>query len=105
MNDRWIKTVIASFLLAALGSQLAAEDWPRFRGPTGQGMSSETSIPLTWSNTDNIAWKSAIPGQGWSSPVIHGDRVFVSSTTDEGVTCHVICVDRRSGEILWNSKV
>ncbi|HJN10961.1 MAG TPA: PQQ-binding-like beta-propeller repeat protein [Pirellulaceae bacterium] len=105
MKYHWIKMLLASALLTVEVTAIEAEDWPRFRGPTGQGISSETGIPLTWSSTDNIAWKSAIPGNGWSSPVIHDDRVFVTSTTDDGRSCHVICVDRRSGKILWNTKV
>lgn len=105
MNCHLINTLSASVVLAVLASSLQGEDWPRFRGPTGQGVSSETGLPLTWSNTKNVAWKTAIPGEGWSSPVIHGDRVFVTSTTEEGSKCHVICVDRRSGKILWNTKV
>jgi outer membrane protein assembly factor BamB len=62
-------------------------------------------LPLRWSATENVAWKTAIPGDGWSSPIVQGDRVFVTSTTDEGRSCHVICVDRRRGKLLWNTKV
>lgn len=82
-----------------------AENWPRFRGPTGQGVSTETGLPVEWSATENIAWKTPIPGEGWSSPVVFGENVFVTSTTDEGRSCHVICVDRRTGEIQWNTEV
>jgi outer membrane protein assembly factor BamB len=95
------------FVLAILNttSLLSAENWPRFRGPTGQGISAETGLPTRWSAEENIAWKTEIPGEGWSSPIVFADRVFLTSTTDEGKSCHVICVDRRSGEILWNTKV
>jgi outer membrane protein assembly factor BamB len=94
-------------IVAILSSfcELKAENWPRFRGPTGQGISSETDLPTQWSAEENIAWKTEIPGEGWSSPVVLDDRVFVTSATDEGKSCHVICVDRRSGDILWNTKV
>jgi outer membrane protein assembly factor BamB len=84
---------------------LWAENWPRFRGPSGQGMSAERNLPLHWSDTENVAWKTPIPGEGWSSPVIWDDRIFLTSTTDEGRSCHVLCVDRRTGEILWNKEV
>ncbi|MEO8497588.1 MAG: PQQ-binding-like beta-propeller repeat protein, partial [Planctomycetota bacterium] len=104
MNNHAIKLLLASVLPVVLVTALEAEDWPRFRGPTGQGISSETGLPLIWSSTENIAWKTAIPGEGWSSPIVYGDRVFVTSTTDEGRSCHVICVDRRSGKIVWNTK-
>jgi outer membrane protein assembly factor BamB len=82
-----------------------AENWPQFRGPTGQGLSSEKNIPTRWSATDNVAWKTPIPGDGWSSPIVYGDRVFATSTTDAGKTCRVIALDRRSGQILWNKEV
>ncbi len=90
------------FLLPAIAT---AENWPQFRGPTGQGISTEKNVPLHWSATENVAWKTAIPGEGWSSPIVFGDHVFVTATTDEGKSCHVICVDRRTGNIRWNTKV
>lgn len=106
MNTDWIRKLFGGgVLLALMASSVEAENWPRFRGPTGQGMSSETSLPVTWSRNDNIAWKTAIPGEGWSSPVVYGDHVFVTSTTEDGRSCHVICVDRKSGQIAWNTKV
>ncbi len=83
----------------------SAENWPRFRGPTGQGISSETGIPIRWSATENIAWKTPIPGEGWSSPIIYGARVFLTATNDEGKSCHVLCIDRRNGTILWDTEV
>jgi outer membrane protein assembly factor BamB len=97
-------SMISGFVLLT-ASSLSAENWPSFRGPTGQGVSSEKNLPLKWSGTENVAWKTAIPGEGWSSPIVQGDRIFVTSTTKEGASCHVICVDRRSGKILWNTKV
>jgi outer membrane protein assembly factor BamB len=105
MKYRTWRPLLAAALVCLTFVSLRAENWPRFRGPTGQGISSETGLPLHWSATENVAWKTEIPGQGWSSPIVWGDRVFVTSTTDEGRSCHVICVDRRTGELLWNTKV
>jgi outer membrane protein assembly factor BamB len=85
-----------------ISASARGENWPRFRGPTGQGVSSEQSVPLEWSATNNLAWKTAIPGQGWSSPIVWGDRVFVTSATDDGRSCHVICINAADGKILWN---
>ncbi len=82
-----------------------AENWPQFRGPTGQGISAETGLPLRWSSTENIAWKTAIPGESWSSPIVWGDRVFLTTATDTGVSCRVLCLDRATGDILWNKEV
>jgi outer membrane protein assembly factor BamB len=95
----------AVLLLAISGPLLAGENWSRFRGPTGQGVASETGLPLKWSKDENVAWKTPIPGEGWSSPVVWGDRVFLTGTTDGGATCHVYCVDLKDGKLLWDREV
>lgn len=81
------------------------EDWPAFRGPTGQGISTEKGLPTRWSGTENIAWKTAIPGEGWSSPIVSKGRVFVTSATNGGASFRLICLDRSNGKILWNKEV
>ncbi len=60
------------------------EGWPQFRGPGSTGVSDATSLPDTWSTTDNVRWKTAIPGHGWSSPIAWGDRIFVTSVVPSG---------------------
>ena len=70
--------LLASALLTA-AHPLAAEDWPQFRGPSGQGVSAEIGLPLEWSESRNVHWKTAVPGIGWSSPVVAGDRVWVTT--------------------------
>jgi outer membrane protein assembly factor BamB len=84
---------------------IQAENWPGFRGPTRQGVSTETGLPLTWSATNNVAWKTAIPGEGWSSPIVWGDRVFVTTATEEGASCRALALDRSQGGLLWNTEV
>jgi outer membrane protein assembly factor BamB len=84
---------------------LYAENWPQFRGPTGQGISSETGPPRKWNATDNIAWKTPIPGESWSSPIVWGDRVFVTTAADGGRSCHVLCLNRQTGEVIWDKDV
>src|SRR5689334_17121210 len=102
----WLRVIVpALILLLSAGHAARAENWPRFRGPTGQGVSAETNLPSEWSATDNVRWKAEIPGEGWSSPIIWEDHVFVTSTTDNGVSCRVIAVDRVSGGIRWNQEV
>src|SRR5689334_20523491 len=80
-------------------------DWPQFRGPTGQGISEERGLPLTWSETKNVRWKVAIPGRGWSSPVVQGDRIWLTTATEEGKSLRAIAVDRNTGAILQNVEV
>jgi len=95
--------VVAS--LSSTSGPLRGDDWTRFRGPNGQGKASEKDLPLNWSEDSNIAWKTAIPGQGWSSPIVSGDHVFLTTATDEGASCRVIGIDRISGDLLWNTEV
>lgn len=84
---------------------LKAENWTRFRGPNGQGISSEKNLPVNWSANDNVVWKTSIPGKGWSSPIVYEDRVFLTSATEDGVSCRVICVNRIDGNLMWNTEV
>ena len=95
-----LQTVL--FLLVLLAP---ASDWPQFRGPTGQGVSDEQGLPLTWSETKNVRWKVAIPGRGWSSPVVQGDRIWLTTATEEGKSLRAISVDRNTGAILQNVEV
>jgi len=82
-----------------------AENWPCFRGPTRQGISNEKDIPLEWSQTSNIVWKRPIPGEGWSSPIVFDDRVFVTTATDAGASFRLLCLDRLTGKVLWDKQV
>ncbi|HAB16730.1 MAG TPA: PQQ-binding-like beta-propeller repeat protein [Verrucomicrobiota bacterium] len=94
------------FAACALAStSVAAENWPQFRGPDGQGHSTETAVPLRWSATENVAWKTELPGESWSSPIIWSDRVFVTTATDNGESCHVLALDLQDGRILWDKEV
>jgi outer membrane protein assembly factor BamB len=74
---------VLSFVLAC-GAALAGQDWPQFRGPGGQGHSTERGLPLEWSEAKNVAWKAAVPGRGWSSPVVSGGRVWLTTATAVG---------------------
>src|SRR5262245_49370161 len=92
-------------VLCAMPARLPAEDWPRFRGPTGQGLSSETQLPQHWNASSNVAWKVEVSGQAWSSPIVWQNRIFLSTATENGTRCHVLCVDAASGRILWDKEV
>jgi outer membrane protein assembly factor BamB len=86
-------------LAAAPGAQ-----WPGFRGPTGQGQA-EGTLPLHWGAGSNVAWKAAVPGHGWSSPVVWDDRIFLTTTLESGTKCHVLCLARKDGRVLWDQRV
>ena len=81
-----------------MASLVYGEDWPQFRGPGGEGHSTEKNLPLTWSETSHIAWKTLIPGRGWSSPAVANDRIWLTSEVDSGL--HVYSLDATSGKVL-----
>src|SRR5215216_2328570 len=76
--------LIAFFVALAAPSVLGAADWPQFRGPGGTAVADTAALPVTWSAKDNVAWVTELPGRGWSSPIVHGDRVFVTSAVNAG---------------------
>lgn len=82
-----------------------AEDWPEFRGPGGQGHSSETGLPVKWSETENIAWKVPVPGGGWSTPVIVGDRIWLTTATDEGKSLRLLSFLKDTGKPDQNIEI
>ncbi len=84
---------------------LAGDDWPQFRGPDGQGHSEATGLPLNWSETEHVAWKTAIPGQGWSSPVVNADRVWMTTATQDGCSLRAVAVDRRTGVLVHDKEI
>ena len=74
---------IASLLISLAAFAAAPPDWPQFRGPGSNGVTEEAGLPTRWSATENVVWKTAIPGVGWSSPIVAGDRVFLTSAISE----------------------
>lgn len=101
--------LVAALLVAPLSGPAtslgaAPPSWPGFRG-AGQGLSDERGLPERWSATENVAWRAAVPGAGWSSPIVAGERVFVTTATEEGASCRVLAFDRRGGTPLWNVEV
>lgn len=80
-------------------------DWTEFRGPTGQGIAAVETAPLHWSETESVAWKTAIPGRGWSSPVIRDGVVWLTTATEGGVSLRVVTIDAASGELIRDVEV
>jgi outer membrane protein assembly factor BamB len=101
-------------LLAMTSAPIQAGDWPRFRGPNGDGVSTEGPIPAKWDLATNLKWKADLPGKGSSSPIVLGDRIFVTCYSGYGEAAggdaaqlarHLVCVDKPSGKILWTKTV
>lgn len=114
MMDRKTRSAHARFvwLLLCLWPFFAAADWTRFRGPEGSGTAEVKGLPTKWSDSENVVWRTELHGPGTSSPVIVGDRIFVTTYTGYGLDetspgeqsalrRQLHCVDRRSGKILW----
>ena len=80
-------------------------DWTHFRGSNLDGISHDKSGPLTWSETDNIAWKLAMEGRGWSSPVVYNDQIWYTSATPDGKEMFAVCTDFITGQNLFNINV
>jgi outer membrane protein assembly factor BamB len=96
-----------SLLLVALfASSVQAENWPGWRGPRGDGTSTEKNLPTEWSTTKNVKWKLKLPSPGNSSPVVWGDRVFLTQSIDKaGTERALFCIDRKSGTVLWQKSI
>jgi outer membrane protein assembly factor BamB len=117
------------FLMLSLNGLAQTLNWPQFRGPQGLGISEQKGLPTEWGPDDNLAWKTPLPGRGHSSPVVWGDRVFLTTTVEgeeipgakavhhvrnkqtwvhpdatagnKKQTLKVLCLDRKTGKILW----
>jgi len=102
-------------ILAVATTAVSAEDWSQFRGPGGLGASQETQLPQTWSSSENIAWKAAMPGPGASSPITLGERVFITCYSGYGLepgageqeklVRHLLCLNRTDGAVLWRKQI
>ena len=99
---RAASTAATLLCVLALGAATAnADDWPEFRGPTGQGHAPDAGVPLTWSETENVAWKVPVPGLGWSSPAIADGRIWLTSAVtepDDGSSLRLLAYDVATGD-------
>ena len=96
------KIAMAVLVMAAMA---ARADWPEFRGPTGDGQAGNPGLPLTWSETENVKWKTEIPFKGWSTPVVLGGQVWLTTATLDGHDFYALCLDAATGKILFNEKL
>lgn len=92
--------VVVLIVIAACGVLRADSDWPSWRGPLQNGHATDTDLPIQW-DQDSVVWKTSLPGRGQSSPIIFGDRLFLTTALDEGAQRVVFCMDRNDGRILW----
>jgi outer membrane protein assembly factor BamB len=107
---------LLALLVPVRAQPAAGTDWPNFRGPHNAAVSQDKGLPIKWSDQDNVVWKTALPGPGSSSPIVWGNRVFVTCYTGYGLPGgnageqknlkrHLLCLDRKKGMILWDRAV
>jgi outer membrane protein assembly factor BamB len=94
-------------VLALSGFTADAQDWPEFRGPTGQGISTDRGVPLEWSETQNVIWKTRVPGLGWSSPIVAGGRVWLTTAVGQSgaASLRTVAYDTETGREVVNTEV
>src|SRR3954471_21834065 len=91
--------------MVALALLFVLAQWPQFRGPDGNGVSTAIGVPLTWSETENVRWKTPIHGRAWSSPIVLGSQVWMTTATPDGKELFAIAVDKNSGKVLHDLKL
>ena len=104
-RNAWHRLIFTVALVGLSLASASAENWPGWRGPRGDGTSLQTNAPVHWSATSNIVWKSEIPGVGHASPIVWDDRVFTVTSLAETEERCLLCLDRRTGRILWQKTV
>ncbi|MYI75454.1 MAG: PQQ-binding-like beta-propeller repeat protein, partial [Acidobacteria bacterium] len=124
----WTVALLAALVCLQMRATAESDNWPQFRGPDGTSVvADDPRLPETWSATENVAWKTPVPGLGWSSPIVWGDKVFITTVVAEedyegpqpglylpesGLTTvdgmqpgthrwTVLCLDLDSGDVLW----
>src|SRR6058998_3824885 len=97
-----IALLLLSFASALVSA--SAANWPGWRGPFGTGMCLETNLPLHWSTQENVRWRVPLPERGNSTPVVWGNRVFMTQAIEAEGLRTLMCFDKGSGKLLWQSK-
>ena len=98
---------VMAFLLLLIGATrcTAEESWWQFLGPRGNGHTNASDLPVDWTDNKNVAWKSPIHGRGWSSPVVYGDQVWITTATSDGHKLFAVCVDKATGRVVYDRRI
>jgi hypothetical protein len=103
-----VKSLARGFLIVfvLMARDVRAADWAQFRGPAGLGVATDARVPTTWSPSNNVAWKTDLPGAGTSSPIVVADHIYLTCYRDAGrggnIERQIVCLDRKSGRIVWS---
>ncbi len=103
----WLMMLAAAMMLSIVQTAVAGDNgnWPDWRGPTADGRSDATGLPLTWSEEENIVWKTPIHDSGYSTPVVWGDQIWLTTATEDGRTLYAVCVDVNTGANVHDTEV
>ncbi|MGK0240599.1 MAG: outer membrane protein assembly factor BamB [Candidatus Pelagisphaera sp.] len=101
IRSHWFRPSVWFVLFFAFGQLLQADNWSEWRGADGDGFSDESTAPLKWSDRQNVLWKAELPAPGNSSPIVFGDRVFITCANDDGTERSLMAFNRKSGALLW----
>lgn len=110
-HDAWWQFLFWATCLCLLGptAEAGEDDWPEFRGPTGQGIAAEAKPPLVSSKTKNVAWNTSVPGRGWSSPIVYRSSVYLTTAlvneAGHPVSLRALRFDATTGNTVWNREV
>jgi outer membrane protein assembly factor BamB len=106
---QYLAWLVAAFLSFGLTMPVWGENWPEFRGPTGQGIYTGKGLPIEWNATKNVAWKQLIPGKGWSSPIVWNGRIYLTSAlpieNSKDLALEALGLDAVNGKLLWHTEV
>lgn len=102
---RLVNRTVAPLALVASTLSALGENWGQWRGPKGDGTSSETKVPVQWSASQNVLWRAALPGEGHSSPVVWGDNIFVTSANSSNGERLLLRLDAKTGQVIWQRVV
>ena len=105
MNFRFLSVIILILMLTSAATITKAQNWPNWRGPNGDGTSTTTNVPTKWDSVTNVLWKVEVPGSGYASPVIWGDRLFTITAKSETQEKMLLCYDTKNGKLLWQATV
>lgn len=106
-----MRTLLAIGILGFVVASASAGDWAEFRGPTGQGHATASKLPTEWSSSKNVAWKTGIAGLGWSSPIVVGDRIYLTTAVPTGdgdkkdQSLRTICLNAATGKSVWDKEI
>jgi outer membrane protein assembly factor BamB len=92
-------------ILLTAAAVTAGPEWPDYRGPTRDGHATATRLPITWSETEHVRWKTAVHDKGWSTPAVLGNRMWMTTARGDGKAMYVVCVDRRNGQMVLDKKL